>query len=265
MTEPNSSVASLGASDNESDKPPSENQAVVNVTPPHRGPGLLDLPTEVRLIIFRHLLVLPSNKVFYLPNQNHKDDLAILETSKLFYREASDVLYKENTFHICPTALSPQMMDKVQNIETSISLVHIDELRRPITKCEVDRFLDLIRLVGNQSIIRGSLSVQFLIKTLFLRLLKWFIRALGRFTNFRTVEFWFTNEFESLYHRLNMREYLRTALKPVLGPAEDFEKMDRFGRAVKGLTFHPVNHHLLVRPDGGDWADSLDGIRLEWN
>lgn len=58
MTEPSDQpIANLTALEKEDnvDEATPENQAVANVT--RDSPGLLDLPLEIRLTIFRHLLV----------------------------------------------------------------------------------------------------------------------------------------------------------------------------------------------------------------
>lgn len=67
--------------------------------PTRSGPGLLDLPAELRLMIFRHLLVSPDDieLVSWAPKLGFSLDL--LRKSKLIHREASDVLYGEN--HYC--------------------------------------------------------------------------------------------------------------------------------------------------------------------
>lgn len=57
-----------------------------------------------------------------------------------------------------------------------------------------------------------------------------------------------------------MFEYLKTALEPELGFADNISSTEH------GLRFHPLDHWNRWRePDMGDWGDSLDGIRLEWN
>ena len=56
--------------------------------------------------------------------------------------------------------------------------------------------------------------------------LKWFVRALGRFSNFRTTESYFTDFTKRLMSiLLRMRSYLRTALKPPFAHAEVFDKV----------------------------------------
>ena len=63
--------------------------------------GAVDLPPEIRLMIYRHLLVrsdpLPQLGPFW--SDEPRPAWNILRTCRLIYREASDVLYTENTFH----------------------------------------------------------------------------------------------------------------------------------------------------------------------
>lgn len=59
-----------------------------------------------------------------------------------------------------------------------------------------------------------------------------------------------------------MIEYLKLALEPVLGNAEDL--------SCKGndlLRFHPIDHRgrLSRVSDDDDWVDSLEGICLGWS
>lgn len=121
------------------------------------------------------------------------------------------------------------------------------------------KFLEIVKLFGNPSVLHNTLTVDFRLIHGYIRPLKWFIRALGGFTNFRTVELHFD--------RLGVRdrtfsviEYFEHALEPMLGRSE------HSSREGKGLRFHPIDHRKrLIVLDHGDWADSLDGIRLEWN
>lgn len=131
----------------------------------------------------------------------------------------------------------------------------------------VKRFMKYVHQFGKRSIIRGTLTVDYdFLERRYLRpledyliALRWFVIALGRSTNFTTVELhaliWAVGE-----PLFNLLKYLKTALEPVLGYAEDGI------REANCLRFHPVDHWYRRRElDGGDWADFLDGIRLEWD
>lgn len=95
------------------------------------------------------------------------------------------------------------------------------------------RFLDFGELYGYPPAIRGRLAVTLKPYTPYKHGLKWFVRALSRFLNFRTIELYFDSRFLDFH----AREWLQTALEPMLGPAEVVEK---FGRREKSLKFHPV-------------------------
>lgn len=125
---------------------------------------------------------------------------------------------------------------------------------------KLDDFLELVHHFGSPSICRGLLAVGIWIDCRAVRRpLKRFIRALGRFTNFITIELelWDRLSDLSIHDVFHVREYLQTALEPVLGPAECLN--------LRSLRFHPVAHWTFRNrnPDPGDWADVLDGIRLE--
>lgn len=100
MTESsNQIVATLTAPDHEPDvdKATSTNQDVAKVI---SKPALLDLPPEIRLMIYRHLLVrssaLPQDP--FISCDEPQPAANILKTCRLIYREASHILYTENTF-----------------------------------------------------------------------------------------------------------------------------------------------------------------------
>lgn len=184
----------------------------------------------------------------------------VLGTSRLMYQEAFD---GDNVFSNClglyggPLARFPRV---IRNI-------HVDTLVVG-TLFPARDFLRYMRRFGCPSIVRGTLTVDLLLDphTLITRglaewsiALNWFIRALGRFTNFGTIEL-------HCYRRgvrdgtFDVLEYLESALEPVLGCS------DHSSRERKGLRLHPMDQRNRQRKkDDGDWADSLDGIRLNWN
>lgn len=239
--------------------------AVSNALSTRRRLGLLDLPPELRLMIYRYLLVHPHTLDRSSIAPGYRPFVNILRTSRTIHREALDILYRENQFANClwpsgyPILPSPpQIIDMIQNIYVDIFLMYNIFL--------VKKFMKYVHQFGNRFIIRGTLTVDFVFLVHFDRPLednifpvRWFRIALGRFTNFRTVELHaYTRGIgEPLFDVL---EYLKTALEPVLGYAEDGM------REANCLRFHPVDHwNRWGELDGGDWADFLDGIRLEWN
>ncbi|MCJ1268219.1 hypothetical protein MMC22_008106 [Lobaria immixta] len=249
----------------DADESMSRNGAVAKVISKPSGPGLLDLPPEIRLMIFRHLLVRS-----YTLDMRYSDtfvNLDILKTSKLIHKEAFDVFYKENSFDIwlwerpIPITRSSRVIDTIQSIDTSINL---RVYRSGLTCFEDDMrgLTDFKRDLGN-SITRRRLAVHLYIDKP-RRPLNGLVRALARITCFRVVEL--------RLHRLSYPdcdvpqccEHLKTALEPVFGYAEEFESWGCAGRATV-LRFHPIDHQNRSRdPDDGD-CDYLDGIRLNWN
>ena len=277
------------------DEAMSRNGAVAEVVSTRTG--LLDLPPEIRLIIFRHLLVRPHSLPNVWPDDeaNSDDDsdsvsdhdslsdhdsdsvsdhdslsdhefypdLSILRTSKLIHREAFDVYYKENRFKATIESILfifqfPRIVNIMQNIETDLIL------RAPYSNSNIAAFIKLMQFFGNHSVIRGNLVLELYIDPS-PYYLKWLVGALGRFTNFRMISlhlyFFGPEAHENDF--LEWCEHLKTALEPVLGYAEEFEA-SYWSSTKTGLRFHPVDHHNQSRePDDGD-CEYLDGIRLAW-
>lgn len=265
MVEPtNQVIATLTAPAHEHDvdKATSRSQAVTTVI---SKPSLLDLPPEIRLMIYRHLLVSPSglpNCVFPLEVRplEPRPDVSILRTSRLIHREAFDVLYRENTFvdyfrsPYSPVSRSPRVMSAIHNVE-----IELDLWAKSVSyeAREMERFLDFVKLYGNLSTIRGTLSLKIFLKPPSRRALMWFVRAVSRLQNFKILVLYFDN---SSLHVFHLRKWLQTALEPVFGSAELWEKV---GHKEKGLKFHPVDHRNLSRqPNDADWEEFLNEIRL---
>lgn len=124
-------------------------------------------------------------------------------------------------------------------------------------------FIDTIREFGSPAIIRGTLSIIF--RTGLLRNYfdyPWFLRFLPRFTNFQTVQFEFLAESALPGHIeyvcvLLCRIYMYS-LRRFFGSSELFAN-------ECGLRFHPHEYHNARRPRDTDWADYLNGIRLNMN
>ncbi|MCJ1462459.1 hypothetical protein MMC07_001061 [Pseudocyphellaria aurata] len=248
MTEPNDQPVVIAAT--------SENEAVANVTPARAPRGLLDLPAEVRVMILRHILVSPLSFNFNFGTwASGPQPVNILRTCRLIHREAFQILYAENHFsnclgysHCCLTRF-PRVMRTIQNIRLDLPMFIKDQAYQ--------KFWILMRHFGNPRISRGTLTLGFDLDGSGARRLKWFARALGRFTNFRTIEVYCYHRFK--YNDLILRalKYFRAVLEPVLGSAEDT-------LPDTGLRFHPVNLWNRRREQCQiDWADSLDGICLE--
>lgn len=235
--------------------------------------GLLDIPSELRVMIFRHLLVYPHGMDVGLFATEPRPSLHILITSRLIHREASGVLYRENLFlnflgamhyYLDPRFRTditiPAMAEMIQNVCVQVRLGYIF--------LAVHNFLQFMPHLGNEdpSNVRGTLIVRFNLDGTGRRWfvpLRWFIRALGRFTNFRTIELEVFNVFftdlDDPDYTFDVVEYIKLTLEPVFGIAEDLSR-ERNGL----LRFHPFNHrNRLTESENGDWADYLDGIRLD--
>lgn len=228
--------------------------------------GLLSFPPELRVHVFRHLLLEDRPLSAYLPSANYEPFPAILSTCRLIRREALQVLYGENTFYI--NYLHPrhwsilndrQIADTIQNVHFNVRLDESSPFMRRLS------FIDAIRELGSPAIIRGTLSIIFHRGPFRNYIDTWFLRFLPRFPNFRTVQFEFLNDSNSpeiagyteSVCPLLCSTY-KYGLKRFFGPPHLFAN-------ECGLRFHPHEYHNARRPIDTDWADYLDGIRLNMN
>lgn len=255
------------------------NQPVANlaVSEEKRNPlGLLDLPSELRLMIYRHLLVTPHCLDLGRSEFRPRPSVNILRTCRLIHGEAFHVLYGENRFSnrfkgsTYSLARFPRVMDTIRSIHVEILLIYHHSAK--LTRFLIRDFARNMHEFGHPSITRNTLTVNLrfmgycphpnssILVEEFIPL-KWCIRALRQFSNFRTIEVHCTclgsrsPNFEGL-------DSLEPLLEAVLGHAEDCNR-DEYG-----LRFYPLAHRSRRRKlkDGhGDWANSLDGIRLKWN
>lgn len=217
--------------------------------------GFLDLPPELRLLIYRYLLIRFESIQFGV--WGTRLPVAILSTSRLIHRETFDVLYRENEFANTRCNISCWPITRFRRIVDTIKDI-VYEQRDDVV---AEEFLELMHYFGNPSTIRGTLTVIFSHDPQHPLPLKWFVRALGRFTNFQTVELW---DYLIQFRRRKITEldHFEAALKPVLGIGSCTGYMKKY------LRFHPIDHRNRCREldnGHGDWANSLDGIRLTWN
>lgn len=225
----------------EVDEAISESQAVANVMPTRRQLGLLDLPPEIRVMIFQELLVYPKTLDFGRWTLNPRPPVAILRTSRLIHREASYVLYRENQFANCSRSLHyslacfPQVRDTIQNVHLDIAMNS--------SSFAIQEVLSFQELFGNPSIIRGTLTLCFVIDGDSAHPFECFTQALSQISNFKTIEFYFDG-FGTPDQISNLLEYSKTALEPVLGYAEDFSRKrnNLSDFKLKGLRFRPMDH-----------------------
>lgn len=122
-------VANSLASENnpDVDEAISDAQAVAQVMPTRGRTGLLDLPAELRVMIFRHLLL--RCHCIHFPGIVHdtrpRIPVNILRTNRLIHREAFDVLYREKYFATCEWLTitpSPRVMDTIQNMYVAVHM-----------------------------------------------------------------------------------------------------------------------------------------------
>lgn len=264
MAEPSDrSVATSSGNLPDVDEATSEDQAVAETMPTGSRLGLLDLPPEIRLMVYRNLVRSPNKINFLWSGPEAGIFPNILRTNKLICGEASGVLYGENrfsnligsqlvasSFHYSLSEF-PRVRDTMQNIDFDILL---DQ-----KSLAIKRFLVLKKLFEDPSIIRGTLTLRFYLDGLGTRLLGWFLPALGRLTNFRAIELHF-KDFISRDHVRHVVEYLKSALEPGLGPAKDGR------RGEDSLRFHPVHYRnrCRIEPIEIDWVEYLRRARLEW-
>lgn len=245
----------------------SEHSSTTNVTSTSSGLGLLSLPPEIRVQIFRDLLLEPH----LLPLTNHPTP-DIINTCHLIRREASQVMYGENIFSFeIHSYLTHYIVDKsyfhdsIQNIHFEPQLYDPWELAEGTSRSWSQfRLLTLIREFGSPAIVRGTLYIILDMGNgspddLFL----WFLKALRHLNNFKIVQFEFLVRSRDGEHRLDksigdeLCEDLKRSLTPFFGPAESIND-------EQGLRFHP-QQYLNSLPPKVDWMVCFDGIRLDWN
>lgn len=250
MTESNGqSFASLTVLENESvpDKATSENQPVENVLLTRSPLGLLDLPPELRLMIYRHLLVRENTLPVAVDTMNilepHLLEVSILRTCRLVYREAFDIMYKENRFVesivFGPFGLfnSPRIFDTIQTVYVSGMSFVFGDSWTDVPDYKAKNFLKVMRRVGKPFPIRRCLIVNVIFANISAPGLERFISALGRVTNFRIIELRLTGSSPYSDDFSKAVEYFEHALKPVLGNVVKYCKRDS---AHKTLQFQPV-------------------------
>ena len=191
--------------------------------PPSNRLGFLSMPPEVRLEIYRLLLLSQFAMSTYWIG-TYRPFPALLHTSTEIRREAFRVFYGENTFHIGFKHPMVSILNQ-QQIRDTIQFVNFavggakdaspNETRRG--------FIDLIEAFGSPAIVRHTLLLGIHVDLIFINhLLAWLTRGLARFTNFRAVKLLFTlddlNTFESRlsYASRRMHEILRPSLGPAL-------------------------------------------------
>ncbi|MCJ1266690.1 hypothetical protein MMC22_006575 [Lobaria immixta] len=228
----------------------------------------LYLPPEVRLIVYHHVLQIPYDVPYNSQRFWGYSDVqavtGILRTSRLFRREGIDVFFRQNIFFI-RTLVLPFQVIRSRRIDDMIQNLVID-IRIPVGTFQAPRdlLIGIIHNFGDPAIIRRTFRVNFFLALRYIwrrAPLDFFIRGLGRFTNFEVVEI-------DLFYRRRLvmdtdihRDRVEAALRFVLGPATP-------RAAGHGLTFLPqqfLRANAQPSREDFDWMDHLDGIRLDWN
>ena len=223
--------------------------------------GLLSVPPEVRILIYRHLL-LEENTLSTYWIGSYRPFPAILNTSRLIRREAFQVFYQENTFYIggmhpVISILSHQQIrNTIMNVQLTI------RLNDPSPDRARGNFINLIEAFGSPAIVRRTLTIIIRVGPFNNHLLKWLDRGLPRFTNFRNIVFRYVADSAHLRAIGVCNKVCRIheiILSPVFGPGSS-QGLQRH------LLFHPQQYlNSLPLEVDVDWRDYLDGISLTWD
>ena len=222
--------------------------------------GLLSLPTEIRVRVFRFLFLdeLPANHVWSEIAQVPFPP--VLNASMQLRREALQALYDENIFFV--GFLHPRLSEVPYVLPSdTISSLHFNVRLNDKSPAYCNKliFITAILQYGSPDIIRGMLSIIFQVHPNDEHI-AWFTRSLARFTNFRTIqlEFWpFERSANSRCLEL-IREH-EEILASSLGPA-------RILTGGYGMVFHPQRHVNSLPPViEVDWTEFLTGTRLIFN
>lgn len=241
----------------------SEDPSNINTVSTNSRPGLLSIPPEVRVLVFRHLLLEDRPLTTSWTGAPYQPFPAILSAGRLFRREAFQVMFGENTFfissmHPMRSILdSPQIHDAIQNVYFNVWLTYTSLSQRRLS------FINVIREFGSPAITRGTLHIIFHVNGLFHDdLFNWFTRALLRFSNFRVVLIEYVDSTTIGIGEDTCRALCNThrdTYTPVFGPALSFANGHR-------LQFHPQEYLNTILPEiDVDWMEHLDGIRLSWS
>lgn len=223
---------------------------------------LLSLPAELRLMIFRHLLVEDRPLPTHWRGGYYNIRPDVLTTCKKIRREAFEIMYGENTFWINTVQPNRGMLNN-QQIKDTIRNVHVDvQINDTWPHGRRLSFIRVLRAFGSPAIVRGTLNIVLHVVLNGIEMLPWLVGALPRCINFRIVQIELEDGSGLGLARglcLILCNTLEAAMTPVFGPAQSFA--DGYG-----LRFYPQEHlNSLLRDVDADWMDRLDGIRLNWN
>ena len=239
----------------------SEDPNTMNVMSTRSELGLLSIPAELRVLVFRHLLLEHRPLSTYWLGSGYQPFPAIFETCALIRREAFQVMYEENVFFIgfahprISILNNRQVRDTIQNVRVDAYLTN------PFPQPRRLNFIHVIREFGSPAIIRGTFHIIYHVgHNNPVHLLAWFATGLGRFTNFRTIRIEFVDSSPPIEGLCTLlAELHEETFTPILGPAEFFAD-------ARGVQFHPLDYLNSLPPVVDvDWMENLDGIRLTWD
>lgn len=256
----------------------SEDSSSTNSVLTTSRPSLVSLAAEIRVLIFRHLLLEGRPLITSRARSTFQRFPAVLRTCRSIRQEAFQVMYGENTFYLdsCHPSYSildnRQIHDAIQNVHFNVEIC----FRSLYTRRSI--FINMLNEFGSPTIIRGALHLVFHVRGLYhdelLRFaragpgvyrddpLNWYARALPRFTNFRVVRIEYKD-----HVTLGVREDIccilynthREFLTPIFGPALPLAD-------GHSLLFCPQEYLDTTPPETDvDWMEHLDGIRLNWS
>lgn len=242
---------------------PSENAPNTTVISSGTGLGLLSLPPELRVCVYRELLLAHHPLSTYWPGSAYQPFPPIFNTCELIRREAFQVMYGENMFYVDSMHATHSILRDQQISDTIRNVYFKARLNDSSPRRVRSNFVEVISEFGSPSIIRGVLSIIFRAGPYNnLCLLSWFAQSVRRFTNFRTIQIeYVAGSAHHLAEKLcpQIRDTHDLMLTPFFGPARSFAN----GR---GLKFHPQEYLKSLPPEVDvDWMFYLDGIRLDWN
>lgn len=121
-----SSTGELGSTicDGETKVSSTQRESGTNRAPTRSSLGLLDLPAEIRLMIFRSLLVNPQDMDVLQRGSIPRACLNVLRTNRLVHGEEFDVFWRENRFIKFPGNMCfglkkfPRIRDTIQHVQT---------------------------------------------------------------------------------------------------------------------------------------------------
>lgn len=232
MTEQSQPLIANLAATGDDHETTSKGKALSSVISTRSPTGLLDLPPELRLMIYRLLLVRPHDLNPEIWASGPQPSVGLLRTNRLLHREAFHVLYGENKFENYlqsphdSLARFPRLINTIRNLRVSIPLY----LGNP----GIEKFSKYMHHFGNSSIIRGTLSVDIDFGSTNPPFSDSLIQALGRCNRFKNIELQIDQD-GTLNHTLDTLEDLKNALESVLGDADNFNREERM------LRFHPIH------------------------